>query len=41
MFGLSAIFMIFQIGLAYYLIYLRTMEEKKNANKATERRFEL
>lgn len=32
MFGLSAFFMIFQIGLAYYLIYLRTMEEKKNAN---------
>lgn len=28
-FGLSATFMIFQIGLAYYLIYLRRMEEKK------------
>ena len=27
MFGLSAIFMIFQIGLAYYLIYLRRMEK--------------
>lgn len=26
MFGLSAIFMIFQIGLAYYLIYLRRLE---------------
>lgn len=30
MFGLSAIFMIFQIGLAYYLIYLR--EKEKNIN---------
>lgn len=29
-FGLSAIFMIFQIGLAYYLIYLR--EKEKNIN---------
>lgn len=27
MFGLSAIFMIFQIGLAYYLIYLRKLEK--------------
>ena len=27
MFGLSAIFMIFQIGLAYYLIHLRKMEK--------------
>ena len=27
MFGLSAIFMIFQIGLAYYLIHLRRMEK--------------
>ena len=27
MFGLSAIFMIFQIGLAYYLIYLRNKEK--------------
>ena len=27
MFGLSAIFMIFQIGLAYYLIHLRRVEE--------------
>ena len=27
MLGLSAIFMIFQIGLAYYLIYLRKMEK--------------
>lgn len=28
MFGLSAIFMIFQIGLAYYLIYLRKIEKR-------------
>ncbi len=28
MFGLSAIFMIFQIGLAYYLIYLRNLNRK-------------
>ena len=28
MFGLSAIFLIFQIGLAYYLIYLRKREGK-------------
>ena len=27
MFGLSAIFMIFQIGLAYYLIYLKGREK--------------
>ncbi len=30
MFGLSAIFMIFQIGLAYYLIYLRRGEKAQN-----------
>lgn len=30
MFGLSAIFMIFQIGLAYYLIYLRRVEKMQN-----------
>lgn len=30
MFGLSALFMILQIGLAYYLIYLRRVEELKN-----------
>lgn len=30
MFGLSAIFMIFQIGLAYYLIYLRSGEKAQN-----------
>lgn len=30
MFGLSAIFMIFQIGLAYYLIYLRRVEKTQN-----------
>lgn len=30
MFGLSAIFIIFQIGLAYYLIYLRGKENVKN-----------
>lgn len=30
MFGLSAIFMIFQIGLAYYLIYLRGKENVNN-----------
>lgn len=34
MFGLSAIFMIFQIGLAYYLIYLR--EKEKNINLVKE-----
>jgi len=28
MFGLSAIFMVLQIGLAYYLIYLRRKEKK-------------
>ena len=30
MFGLSAIFMIFQIGLAYYLIHLRKVEKVQN-----------
>ncbi len=30
MFGLSAIFMIFQIGLAYYLIHLRRVEKTQN-----------
>lgn len=30
MFGLSAIFMIFQIGLAYYLIHLRRVEKIQN-----------
>lgn len=30
MFGLSAIFMILQIGLAYYLIYLRKVEKVQN-----------
>ena len=30
MFGLSAIFMIFQIGLAYYLIHLRRVEKAQN-----------
>lgn len=30
MFGLSAIFMIFQIGLAYYLIHLRREEKTQN-----------
>ncbi len=29
MFGLSALFMIFQIGLAYYLIHLRRVENRK------------
>ena len=30
MFGLSAIFMIFQIGIAYYLIHLRRVEKTQN-----------
>lgn len=30
MFGLSAVFMIFQIGLAYYLIHLRRVEKAQN-----------
>lgn len=36
MFGLSAVFMIFQIGLAYYLIHLRKTD--KNELKANEER---
>lgn len=30
MFGLSSVFMIFQIGLAYYLIHLRRVEKSQN-----------
>ena len=35
MFGLSAIFMIFQIGLAYYLIHLRRVEKRVKIDNKT------
>ena len=37
-FGLSAIFMILQIGLAYYLIYLRRIEKRKIIKKVQYRK---
>ena len=36
MFGLSAIFMIFQIGLAYYLIHLRRVEKRGKIDNKTD-----
>jgi len=40
MFGLSAIFMIFQIALAYRLIYIRTHENIEKINKMKEEEYE-